>query len=198
MKILIADDDSISRLVLERTLRGWGHEVLTAADGSEAWDILQRADSPKLTILDWMMPGLEGPELCRRVQALGNSVPTYCILLTSKDEVEDLVAGLESGAADYVTKPFNRAELRSRIMVGERVVALQQSLADRVIEAEASLARVKRLHGLLPICAWCKHVRNDGDYWQSVEGYIAEQTDVRFTHGICPSCLARESSGKLS
>ncbi len=198
MKMLIADDDSVSRLVLERTLNGWGHEVRAVADGLEAWEILQRSDAPKLAILDWMMPGLEGPDICRRIQSLGSTVPTYCILLTSKDKIADVVVGLESGAADFVTKPFNRAELRSRIMVGERVVGLQQALADRVNELEESLARVKRLHGLLPICAWCKRVRNDGDYWQSVEGYIAEQTDVRFTHGICPTCLARESNSVIA
>jgi DNA-binding response OmpR family regulator len=192
MRILVADDDTVSRKVLERTLAGWGHEVVSAADGESAWEILRRDDAPRLAVLDWMMPGLEGPDVCRLVRSLNRPVPTYAILLTSKGERADVVAGLDSGADDYVTKPFDRAELESRIRVGERVVGLQQGLADRVAELEESLARVRRLHGLLPVCAWCKRIRNDGDYWQSVEEYVTELTDLRVTHGICPPCLARE------
>jgi sigma-B regulation protein RsbU (phosphoserine phosphatase) len=192
MRILIADDDTVSRTILERTLRGWGHEVVTVPDGLLAWKVLCEDEAPRVAILDWMMPGLEGPEVCRRVRELVRPIPTYLILLTSKDATGDVVAGLESGADDYVTKPFDRAELQSRIKVGERMIALQQRLADRVRELEESLIRVKQLQGLLPICAWCKNVRNDGNYWQSVEVYIAEHADVRFTHGICPPCLARE------
>ena len=195
MNILIADDDAVSRLVLKRTLLSWGHDVIAVEDGLQAWDVLQRDDAPKLAILDWMMPGLEGPEVCRRARELNRAVPTYSILLTARDASGDVVAGLDSGADDYVTKPFDRAELRSRIMVGERVIALQQGMAVRVAELQDALNRVKRLHGLLPICGWCKSIRNDGDYWQSVEGYIAELHDVRFTHGICPPCLERESVG---
>jgi sigma-B regulation protein RsbU (phosphoserine phosphatase) len=192
MKILIADDDLISRKTLEKTLCGWGHEVVTTADGLSAWKLLCEEEAPRLAILDWMMPGLEGPEVCRQVRELERPVPTYLILLTSKDATGDVVSGLESGADDYVTKPFDRAELQSRINVGERVIALQQGLADRIRELEESLLRVKQLQGLLPICAWCKSVRNDGNYWQSVEVYIAEHAEVRFTHGICPTCLASE------
>lgn len=192
MRILIADDDPVSRLVLERTLRGWGHGVISVADGNAAWEVLRHADAPKLAVLDWMMPGVEGPELCRRARALAHPVPTYTILLTAKGTTDDVVTGLDSGADDYVTKPFERAELHSRIRVGERVVGLQQAMADRVRELEESLARVRRLHGLLPVCAWCKRIRNDKDYWQSVEEYVTELTDMRVTHGICPTCLARE------
>lgn len=191
MRILIADDDPVSRLILDRTLRMWGHEVTAVSNGQLAWERLNANDAPNLAILDWMMPEMEGPEVCHRVRALNRPVPTYLILLTSKDDANDVVTGLESGADDYVTKPFNRAELQSRIKVGERVTALQQGLVDRVRELEESLNRVKQLQGLLPICAWCKNIRNDGNYWQSVEGYIAEHADVRFTHGICPTCLAR-------
>jgi sigma-B regulation protein RsbU (phosphoserine phosphatase) len=191
MKILIADDDKVSRTVLEKVLRGWGHEIIGASDGLQAWSILSRDDAPPLAILDWMMPGLEGPEVCLRIRALPKQVPPYLILLTSKDATGDIVAGLDSGADDYVTKPFDRAELQSRIKVGQRVIALQRGLADRVRELEDSLAQVKQLRGMLPICAWCKNVRNDGNYWQTVEAYIASHADVRFTHGICPPCLER-------
>jgi phosphoserine phosphatase RsbU/P len=198
MRILIADDDPISRTALNRTLRGWGYDVIPVADGKAAWEILQQENAPHLAIVDWMMPELEGPEVCRLVRGLARAVPTYTILLTSRDATVDVVAGLESGADDYVTKPFDAAELRSRLRVGERVVELQKGLADRVRELEDSIARIRRLQKLLPICAWCKSVRNDGDYWQSVEGYIAELADVRLSHGICPTCLTRETGTLVS
>ncbi|MBY0515039.1 MAG: response regulator [Gemmataceae bacterium] len=188
MRILIADDDAISRTVLERTLRGWGHAVVCTRDGTEAWEAMQEEDAPRLAVLDWMMPGLEGPEVCRRVRALARPVPTYVILLTAKGQTDDIVTGLDSGADDYVTKPFDRQELRSRIRVGERVVALQQGLADRVAELETALSQVKALKGLLPICSYCKAVRDDKNYWQRVETYIAAHSDARFSHGICPDC----------
>jgi DNA-binding response OmpR family regulator len=191
MKILIADDSKVSRTILEQFLKERGHEVISVADGVPAWKILCEDDYPKLAILDWMMPEMEGPEVCRRVRELVRAVPPYLILLTAKDDTGDIVAGLESGADDYVTKPFDRAELHSRIKVGERVIALQQGLSDRVQELEDSLTQVKQLRGMLPICAWCKNVRNDGNYWQTVEAYIASHADVRFTHGICPPCLDR-------
>jgi CheY-like chemotaxis protein len=187
-KVLIADDDAISARVLEGTLRQWGHDVIVTRDGQAAWEALQAEDAPKLAILDWMMPGLEGPEVCRRTRALARVVPTYLILLTAKGRSDDVVAGLESGADDYVTKPFDRAELRSRLRVGERVVALQQGLADRVKDLEAALAQVKQLKGLLPICAYCMKVRDDQNYWQRVETYITAHSNARFSHGICPQC----------
>lgn len=187
-RILIADDDTISARVLEGTLRQWGHDVIVTRDGLAAWEVLQAEDPPKLAILDWMMPGLEGPEVCRRARALARPVPTYLILLTAKGRPDDIVAGLESGADDYVTKPFDRAELRSRIGVGERFVALQQGLSDRVRDLEVALGQVKQLKGLLPICAYCMKVRDDQNYWQRVETYITAHSNARFSHGICPSC----------
>lgn len=188
MKVLIADDDAISARVLDATLRQWGHEVVVTRDGLAAWEVLQSEDAPKLAIVDWMMPGLEGPEVCRRVRALARPVPTYIILLTSKDQSDDIVAGLESGADDYVTKPFDRGELRSRLGVGARVVALQQGLSDRVRDLEAALGQVKQLKGLLPICAYCMKVRDDQNYWQRVETYVTCHSNARFSHGICPQC----------
>jgi CheY-like chemotaxis protein len=187
-RVLVADDDAVSARVLEGTLRQWGHEVVVARDGLAAWDVLQADDAPKLAIVDWMMPGLEGPEVCRRVRALARPVPTYIILLTAKGQSGDVVAGLESGADDYVTKPFDRAELRSRLGVGARVVALQQGLVDRVKDLEAALGQVKQLKGLLPICAYCMKVRDDQNYWQRVETYITCHSNARFSHGICPQC----------
>jgi len=190
--ILIAEDDAVSRTVLERNLLSWGHEVTICRDGDEAWVILQRDDCPKIALLDWMMPGFEGPELCRRNKALARPVPTYIILLTAKHGTDSIVAGLESGADDYVTKPFDRAELRSRIRVGENVIRLQQNLVDRVQELEMALGQIKHLSGLLPICAYCKNVRDDQNYWQRVETYVTANSNARFSHGICPDCWNHE------
>lgn len=187
-RILIAEDDNVSRTVLERTLRGWGHDVVVTKSGNEAWEALLCDDAPRLAILDWMMPEMEGPEICRRVRALAQPIPTYIILLTARGQTDDIVVGLESGADDYVTKPFDRQELRSRIRVGERVLALQQGLADRVRELEEALGQVKELKGLLPICSYCKAVRDDQNYWHRVETYIAAHSAARFSHGICPGC----------
>jgi response regulator RpfG family c-di-GMP phosphodiesterase len=114
--------------------------------------------------------------------------PPYLILLTARARKEDVVTGLESGADDYVTKPFDRSELLSRVRTGERIVGLQANLAQRVRELEEALAQVNRLQGLLPICSYCKKVRDDGNYWHEVERYIADHADVHFSHGICPNC----------
>lgn len=140
MKILVAEDDPLSCRVLQATLVKWGHDVVVSRDGDEAMAVLQRADAPPLAILDWMMPGCDGIEVCRQVRQSPNAAPTYIILLTAKGEKEDIVTGLEAGADDYLIKPFVRAELQARIGVGERVIALQQRLADRVSELDRALA----------------------------------------------------------
>lgn len=188
LPVLVAEDDVVSSRVLEATLKHWGHAVEVVRDGAAAWEVLQRDDCPKLAVVDWMMPGLEGPEVCRRARALGRAVPTYIILLTARGNTDDVVAGLDSGADDFVTKPFDRQELRSRLRVGARMVTLQQAMADRVAELEIALSQVKTLSGLLPICSYCKKVRDDKNYWQRVETYIAAHSHARFSHGICPDC----------
>src|SRR5262249_3591692 len=188
MKILIAEDDPLPRTVLERTLKKWEHDVVSAQNGAEAWQVLEGEAAPKLAILDWIMPGLDGPDVCRKVRDLVRAEPTYIILLTSKQQKEDVVTGLDSGADDYVTKPFDPQELKSRIRVGERMLALQQKLADRVRKLEDALAQVTELRGLLPMCSYCRKIRDDKNYWQEVEHYLSAHTDVQFSHGICPTC----------
>jgi DNA-binding response OmpR family regulator len=188
VKILIAEDDMISRHLLETTLIRWGYEVVVTCDGTAAWEVLHSTDAPPLAILDWMMPGLDGVEVCRRVRRAAMPMPPYLILLTAKGRREDIITGLRSGAHDYVTKPFSREELRARVQVGMRIVELQHSLADRVKALEEALARVKQLQGLLPICSYCKKIRDDRNYWQQVESYISEHSEAQFSHSICPDC----------
>ena len=152
MRILVADDDATSRLSLTAVLKRLGHEVSAAADGDEAWRLLQQPESPKLAILDWMMPGLTGVEVCRLTRTELESGTKYLILLTSRSDKQDVVEGLEAGANDYVTKPFDEGELIARVRVGERVIDLEQQLRNRVAELEDAMAHIKFLQGILPIC----------------------------------------------
>jgi DNA-binding response OmpR family regulator len=188
MRVLVAEDNPIARVALEKQLTSWGYAVVSVADGQAAWKILGGADPPRLAIIDWGMPGLDGLEVCRRVRQAVTDVSPYLIVLTGRGSLEDIVAGLESGADEYLTKPVEPAELQARVRAGRRVVELQARLAERVRELEAARDRERHLQGLLPICAWCKKIRNDRNYWQRVEEYLAEHADVRFSHGICPDC----------
>ncbi len=128
MRILIADDSLLSRRLLEETLRSWGYDVIVAADGEEAWRILSGEHSPSLAVLDWMMPGRTGPELCRLVRQRAAEPYTYILLLTSRNEKDDVVEGMDSGADDYITKPFDKHELKVRLRAGTRIVDLQEQL----------------------------------------------------------------------
>jgi sigma-B regulation protein RsbU (phosphoserine phosphatase) len=188
MEVLVVDDDAVSRRVVAAILRKNGYTVHLAHDGEAAWAMLQENRAPALAIMDWMMPGLDGPEICRRLRAIDTPTPTYVILLTSRDASADVVEGLRAGADDYVTKPPNEDELVARINVGARVVGLQQTLADRVRRLEEALANVKQLQRLLPICSYCKRIRDDQNYWQQVESYITVHSGVQFSHGFCPDC----------
>jgi signal transduction histidine kinase len=131
MKILIAEDDRASCRLLEATLRKWGHATIAVADGTAAWQVLQQPDPPALAIIDWMMPGLSGVEICRQLRAAPRASPTYLILLTARRATHDVVEGLFAGADDYITKPFEPEELRARIHVGLRMVELQRRLAEQ-------------------------------------------------------------------
>ena len=194
MKILIAEDDPVSRRILEATLVKWDYEVSVALDGTEAWEMLQRESAPSLAVLDIMMPGIDGLEVCRRVRQLPTTTPPYLILLTAMSSKDEVVSGIQAGANDYLSKPFHRDELRARVAVGVQMLDLQKSLAERVKELEQALSQVKQLRGMLPICSYCKKIRNDQNYWQRVEGYISDHTNVEFSHGICPECHIRVMS----
>lgn len=191
MRAIIADDDRIGREIVSRALATWRFAVASVGDGDQAWQHLKAAEGPTLAVLDWMMPGLNGPEICRRVRAERPLANIYLVLLTALEGRKDIVAGLDAGADDYIVKPFDPDELRARVQVGVRVLTLQERLADRVTQLEAALSGVKRLQGLLPICSYCKRIRGDDQYWQSVDAYITEHSDAQFSHGICPPCLEK-------
>ncbi len=191
MRIVVAEDDPVSRRLVEHSLRRWGFEPVATADGNEALRILEMNDAPKMAILDWGLPGLDGLEICRRVRKNQTSEPVYLILLTGRDAKDDILAGFDAGANDYVTKPFDIDELRARVRVGRQVADLQHSLTGRVHELEQALSQVKQLRTLLPICSYCRKIRDDNDYWQQVEGYFVDNSEIRFSHGICPDCYDR-------
>jgi phosphoserine phosphatase RsbU/P len=190
LQVLVADDEVVSRTVVGAMLRKAGYVVVQASDGESAWRQLSGAEPPAIALLDWMMPGLDGPEVIKRLRA-SDQRPTYLILLTSRDSSADVVTGLKAGADDYVTKPANEDELIARVNVGARVVQLQTALADRVKSLEDALANVRALQTLLPMCAYCKAIRNDQNYWEKVETYFHEHSGVQFSHSYCPSCYER-------
>jgi sigma-B regulation protein RsbU (phosphoserine phosphatase) len=190
-KILIAEDNQTSLLVLESVLKQWGYGVIAARDGYEAWAIMKADNSPQIAVLDWVMPGLDGLEICRRARQMNDRLPFYIILLTAQGRKEDIVDGLEAGANDYITKPFDRAELRARLHVGERVIELQSALAHRARELEEALSHINTLQGILPICMHCHKIFNDQKSWQRIEQYIEEHSDAHFSHGLCPECLVK-------
>jgi DNA-binding response OmpR family regulator len=189
--VLIAEDEPVSRRLLERTLQHWGYRPVLCPDGLEALAMLRSPEAPRIAVLDWVMPGMDGIDICRAVRDNTGATEPYLILLTSRARPEDIVAGLRAGADDYITKPVDREEFEARLQVAARIVGLQQRLSDRVTELEQALARVRQLQGLLPICAYCKRIRDDQNYWNQVETYLAEHADVQFSHGICPTCFDR-------
>jgi DNA-binding response OmpR family regulator len=187
LKILVAEDDRVARRMLETVLTEWGYEVTAVGDGLDALQALA-ADGPQLAILDWVMPGLDGREVCRRVRAEPNPRPVYLIMLTVRTGRADIIAGLQGGADDYIAKPFDPGELEARLQVGRRVLELQRSLAARVLQLEDALQQVRALRGLLPICMYCKKIRDEENYWEQVEAYLTAHSEATFSHGICPHC----------
>lgn len=170
LRILIAEDEEVSRRILQRMIEMWGHEVVSTSDGVEALSELQKQDAPPLAIMDLTMPEMDGIEVCKKVRETESSTPVYIILLTAKSGKEDIVVGLQAGANDYLTKPFDREELRARLDVGVRVIELQRSLAERVSELEQALRDRERAE---------KELRNsETRYRQLIESSLG----LIFTH----------------
>lgn len=191
MRILVVEDDRTSARILTALLTSWHHVVVLANDGRAALDAFAASPAPELVLLDWALPDMDGLDVCQQIRAIGGPIPAHMILLTSKSARADLVAGLEGGADEYLVKPVDPDELRARLLAGERLIGLRQRLADRVLQLEQALDKVRTLSGLLPICAYCHSIRDDSHYWHRVEEYISSHTTATFTHGVCPSCLPR-------
>lgn len=190
MKILLADDDVITASLIESLLRKEGYDVISVTNGNEAWDIMSKSDAPRIAILDWIMPGIDGLEVCKKIRMKLMS-KVFIILLTGRSDKSDVTAGLDAGADDYITKPFDYNELRARVAVGKRFVELQESLERNINQLSEALSHIKTLQGLLPICMYCHKIRKDDKVWEQLEIYITEHSDAHFSHGICPDCLKK-------
>ncbi|MBV9492250.1 MAG: response regulator [Verrucomicrobia bacterium] len=178
MKILVAEDDPVSAKVLRLTLERLGHESVVTCSGTEAWNSFDR-DPPRLIVSDWMMPEVDGLELCRRVRARKNTAYTYFILLTALDtSAENYELATEAGVDDFLSKPLHHATIRMRLRVAERILRFTREL--------------RELKALVPICCCCHKVRQDHDYWERVETYVGKHMGTQFTHGLCPTCFEKE------
>lgn len=176
MKILVAEDDMISRKVIEQQLLRLGHQVVTAEDGAAGYRQFLEHD-PQVTITDWMMPEVDGLEFCKNIRATNRTQYPYIIMLTALSGKENYLVGMDAGADDYLTKPVDLDQLKARLRVAERILTLKEE--------------VIALHQLLPMCAWCKKIRNDKGYWDSVESFFQKRDHTEFSHGICPECAKK-------
>jgi phosphoserine phosphatase RsbU/P len=180
MKILIAEDDPVSVKVLQFTLEHYGHEVVVAASGLEAWEKFD-AEPVRVIVSDWMMPGLDGLQLCQKVRERPKTEYTYFILLTAIHTGRDnLRQAMDAGVDDFLTKPLDREAILMRLRVAERILEFTK--------------QIRLLKLLIPICMYCKRVRDDSDYWDQVENYIHAHTGSNFSHGICPTCFDQQMS----
>jgi sigma-B regulation protein RsbU (phosphoserine phosphatase) len=174
MKILIAEDDVVAAEILQMALETLGHEVTRTSNGLEAWIAFDR-EPVRLIVSDWFMPGMDGMGLCQKVRARPKTPYTFFILLTSQEtKAENYDLATAAGVDDFLTKPLDRPTIRMRLRVAERILRFT--------------TEIHQLQDLIPICAYCRKIRTDNNYWQIVEVYINEQTGSNFTHGICPPC----------
>ena len=177
MNILAVEDDILARKIICRSLRRLGHEVIEAADGEEAWTRLQ-AGGIRVVVCDWMMPRLDGLELCRRIRARLGADYVYFVLLTGNSASDDNQrAAAEAGVDDFLTKPLDPQEMWMRLRVAERILRYA--------------TQVSQLEAFLPICSYCKKIRDDKNYWQQIESYINKRTGTDFSHSVCPDCYQR-------
>lgn len=182
MKILIAEDDLPSQKVLQVTLEKLGHQVIAVADGQAAWRRVITAPFDVI-VSDWMMPHMDGVELCRRIRGRRQKRYLYFILLTARSSRENYHEAMQSGVDDFLSKPLKADELATRLRVAERILGF--------------IAQVSELKRLLPICSYCKRVRDDKSYWQDMEAYIRANTSTDFSHGICPDCYEKHIKPQL-
>lgn len=182
LTVLVADDDPVSRAQLSALVRAVGYEVSIAENGRQAWEVLQLARIP-IVICDWYMPELDGPELCRRIRARRDQPYVYFMLITARGGKQQYLKGMDAGADEFITKPVDPDELRARLVVAERILGLRREL--------------QQLEGLLPICSYCKRIRDEGDTWNSLEAYIERRSEAQFSHGICPDCFKKHVEPQL-
>jgi sigma-B regulation protein RsbU (phosphoserine phosphatase) len=191
-KILVADDDVITRRIVENVISKNGYDVVSCQNGTEAWEHLSSPRGPKLAILDWVMPGMQGIEICKKIREQKLKINPYLIILTaSMNEKKDVLESFRTGANDYIEKPFDSNELIARVKLGEKLIKLQIELSERIKALEEAYQHIRTLQGILPICMHCHNIRNDNESWERVEEYISRHTDAQFSHGLCPKCMKK-------
>jgi CheY-like chemotaxis protein len=173
MKVLVAEDDPVSRKVLQFALEKMGHEAVLTSDGEDAWDTFNAAPV-RIVVSDWMMPRMDGLKLCENIRTRPNTEYTYMILLTARTGKENYYEAMQCGVDDFLTKPLDQNDLLIRLRVAERILNFT--------------SQIRQLKKLLPICMYCKQIRDDGDYWHQIESYIHTQTGSDFSHSVCPKC----------
>src|SRR3989442_7191042 len=186
--VLVVDDDAVSSAQLGALAKAAGYDVKSAYNGREAWELLQLARIP-IVISDWYMPEMDGPELCRRVRSRVREPYVYFILVTARGGKQQYLAGMEAGADDFIAKPGGPDDLRAPLKGAERIPGLRKE--------------IEQLEVLLPICSYCKRIRNDHEEWEPLEKYIEEHFEQLLSHGICPDCYIKYvqpqlDRGKLS
>ena len=177
MKILAVEDDPVARAVLRQALHRLGHEVVEAQDGNEALRLLE-AEPVRVIVSDWLMPELDGLGLCRAVRGRTGADYVYFILLTGQSlDIDNQREAAEAGVDDFLTKPLDVQEIWMRLRVAERILRFA--------------TQVRQLEAFLPICGYCKKIRDDKNYWTQLESYINERTGTDFSHSVCPDCYER-------
>ncbi|MCL2012957.1 MAG: response regulator [Cystobacterineae bacterium] len=185
--ILVAEDESVTRMLFITQLSKLGFSVVAVENGTQAWKTLQKEDAPRLVILDWSMPGIDGPTLCSLIRK--QKIYRYILLVTARSRKEDVISGLEAGADDFLTKPVHIGEFHARLRVGQRLLELEETLASKINQLSAALEHVQQLQGMLPICMHCKRIRNNQQIWERIETYIEQRSDATFSHALCNECL---------
>ena len=194
-RVLAARSGTTDTRDAARTISSCGMEAVTAIDGADAWSRLQADPGIAAAILDWTLPTVPGPELCRRIRAHETLGRMYVLLINSRDRRDDLMAGLDAGADDYLIAPFDAEDLCARFHVGMRMRGVQETLRARAGELQAAADRITQISGLLPICTYCKQIRTDQNYWELLEDYLGQHTGLQFSHAICPSCYDTAADG---
>lgn len=182
MDLLVVDDDAPVRMVISKQAARFGYEVSTAEDGLQARDILLENKSPRLVIMDWMMPNLSGIAVCKEIRAANLKYQPYIIVMTARSAPDDIAEALDAGADDFIAKPYSPVELRARLGVGRRYIEAAR--------------QIKLLRGLLPICSGCRKIRNDEGYWHQIEAYLEHHSEVELSHTLCPDCLRELHPGR--
>ncbi len=182
MKILVADDDRLTCALLKGVFSKLGHDVTTVDNGVDAWRVAKDGQFPLVT-LDWMMPGLEGVEVCRRIRAEPRPQYTYVILVTGKVDESSFRLGMSAGADDFFTKPVDIGLLATRLQVAERILSLQREVGE--------------LKAILPVCIYCRRIRTDEDAWAKIERYLAQNADVELSENICRECYEKHLASEI-